>query len=276
MVGGWDTDNNYAFEAEVKEHDKSTNEVNKIMGTPYKRDRDLNSSGEREEEVFKRSRLVIRSPKEEEILKGKSKPKMEELQEIRQLMQGMAEELRKNTEENRKLRTEMREREEQWRNERNQLTERIENLEFKVERMEKEKKRGNVVIKGVTFEEQAKEEAAENFLKDKLNIEIKVKRVINIRNDNGPTTNILEIGDWDKKQEIMKNKHKLKGSQIYIDNDLTAKERAIQMEIRKIAKDRINKGCRVKVGYRKITIEGEEYGWDDKERGVVKLSKEKN
>lgn len=71
----------------------------------------------------------------------------------------------------------------------------------------------------------------------------------------------------------MSNKHKLKGTKIYIDNDMTLKERIIQAEIRKIAREEIGKGHKIKVGYRKITIEGEEHMWDEKKNGVRKRSK---
>lgn len=237
-----------------------------------KRDRDLNSSGE--QEVFKRSRKIIRSPQKStsttEVTKESS---MGDLKEIKDMMKTMMDEIRSNTDENRKLRKEMREKEEKWETEKKELVGRIEQLESKWERLEKEKRRCNIVVKGVKFEEEVKEEAAKQFLWDKLGVDVEVNRVIDI-NKNGKTVNILEMGNWNKKQKVMMNKNKLKGSKIYIENDLTLKEREIQMEIRKIAKEETGNGHKTKIGYKKITIDGVEYLWDEGAKGVKEKENE--
>lgn len=59
------------------------------------------------------------------------------------------------------------------------------------------------------------------------------------------------LDSWETKQEVMKNKSKLKGSSIYIDNDLTRKERDIQGNLVEIAKEEVKKGNRVRIGFRK-------------------------
>jgi polysaccharide deacetylase 2 family uncharacterized protein YibQ len=64
--------------------------------------------------------------------------------------------------------------------------------------------------------------------------------------------------EWEKK--VIKQKGKLKGNRatekIFIDNDLTKKEREILKKIRAIAREEKREGKDVKVGYMKITIEG--------------------
>lgn len=51
---------------------------------------------------------------------------------------------------------------------------------------------------------------------------------------------------------------------------MASKEREIQTKILQIARAENDKGKRTKLRYRKITIEGVHYVWDDKEEGVIK------
>lgn len=75
----------------------------------------------------------------------------------------------------------------------------------------------------------------EEFITNKLNVTAKVKTAGKI-NTSGRTDMILaEVEPWDKKQEILRAKKKLKDTTVYIENDLTKIEREIQWEIRKIA-----------------------------------------
>jgi hypothetical protein len=69
-----------------------------------------------------------------------------------------------------------------------------------------------------------------------------------------------------KNGKLWKNKRKLrekKGKRVYIEDDLTKKERDIQKELRALAKEERQKGLRVKVGYKKIWIEGKGFRWDE-------------
>lgn len=53
---------------------------------------------------------------------------------------------------------------------------------------------------------------------------------------------MAEMESWTEKQEYIKNKYKLRGTSIYIDNDLATEERRIQREIRNIAREEKSKG----------------------------------
>lgn len=82
---------------------------------------------------------------------------------------------------------------------------------------------------------------------------------------------VVEVESFSKKMEIMKAKNKIRGSQVYIDNDLTKNERGIQKEIREIAKEERDKGKTVRTGYQKIIINGKEFRWDSKIKGVAEV-----
>ncbi|PSN33771.1 hypothetical protein C0J52_23792 [Blattella germanica] len=62
--------------------------------------------------------------------------------------------------------------------------------------------------------------------------------------------------DFEEKLEVLRNKNKLRGIECYIDNDMTKEERSIQATLRRRAKEEAEKGHTVRVGYRKIQING--------------------
>jgi hypothetical protein len=71
---------------------------------------------------------------------------------------------------------------------------------------------------------------------------------------------LAKIEIWDQKKNMMLNKSKLKerkGEKMYIDDDLTNEERKTQKKLRKVAREERYRGKRVKIGYRKIQINGE-------------------
>ena len=67
----------------------------------------------------------------------------------------------------------------------------------------------------------------------------------------------------------MQNKNKLKGTTIFIENDMTNKEINIQNELKKIAKQEYEKGNKVRIGYQKLTINSKTFDWEE-------ISKEKS
>jgi hypothetical protein len=101
-------------------------------------------------------------------------------------------------------------------------------------------------------------------------MKVNVKEAFKINKD---TMMLAKIESWEQKKNIMLNKSKLKerkGERIYIDDDLTNEERKILKKLREVAREEKDRGKRVKMGYRKIQINGEWFIWDERE---VKLKK---
>ena len=141
---------------------------------------------------------------------------------------------------------------------------------------ERIERRNNITLKGIdiyTVRKQMREEGkeeewmnwVEKFIKVKLGVEGKVidctirGRVI-----------IATLENEIIKREVMVNKSKLKGEQIYIDNDLTWEERKIQERIGKWAKEQREKGEEIKVGRGKVKIKDKWIFWEEIEKGMEK------
>ena len=65
--------------------------------------------------------------------------------------------------------------------------------------------------------------------------------------------------------KIMNNKNKLKGTNIFINDDCTKRERIMQKEIRRMALEAKKEHKIVTMKYKKVIIDVEEWVWNDKE-----------
>ena len=66
----------------------------------------------------------------------------------------------------------------------------------------------------------------------------------------------------DDKIKIMEKKNALKGTRIYINDDLTAEERDIQKVFKSMVINERKNGKKAKLGFKKIYVEGEWVKWD--------------
>lgn len=235
----------------------------------FKRNRDPNSSGENDKNTFSKSSKTARSPPK--LVLRVVEDDMGEIQQIKGMMEQLMLEFKKCAQETKELREDLKKREEIWAEEKSSLLGRIEHLEEKMEKIESDKRRYNIVIKGVKLDNPNKVEGVQNYIKEKLGVEARatdINKVYTKTSRFGTEINIIELKNWDKKQEIMKNKAKLKGTKVYIDNDMTIKERAIQAEIRKIAKQEREKGNNTKIGYKKLIINGTQFLWNERKNAI--------
>lgn len=83
--------------------------------------------------------------------------------------------MRRNIEENKDLREEIRKNQEKW-EERKTLERRIVCLKYKIEMMDKEKRRNNIIIKGKIEESFNDEKAVKKFFKRKLKLRRKFEK----------------------------------------------------------------------------------------------------
>jgi hypothetical protein len=96
-------------------------------------------------------------------------------------------------------------------------------------------------------------------------VKVNVKEAFKINKDK---MMLAKIESWEQKKNIMLNKSKLKerkGERMYIDDDLTNEDRKTLKKLREVAREEKDRGKRVKMGYRKIQINGKWFIWDERE-----------
>ena len=145
----------------------------------------------------------------------------------------------------------------------------MEKLDSKFERAERQARRQNLIIKGMAFNPVNLVRGVEEFFEQKLETKVRVKKAVKLNRGSGGDDinsegNVLVcLESLDDKKSIMRKRGLLKGSRVYVDDDLTKKERVIHKEIWEHAKEHIEKGSRVKRGYMKLIIDGTCWRWNE-------------
>jgi len=108
-----------------------------------------------------------------------------------------------------------------------------------VNEKERLERKENVVLRGVDMPNGIEKEKGrgrewiKELIKNKLGVECEVSEVKRSR----PVI-VAKIEGEEKKREIMKNKFKLKGQRMFIENDLTYKKRKIQEKMGRWAREK--------------------------------------
>lgn len=148
----------------------------------------------------------------------------------------------------------------------------IKDLRKTISYLEREKKEKNLVMYGWHMEVQDPGQLAvsvRNFIEQSLALEVQVKAAHKL----GERTCLVELQNRQDKENIMKNKHKLRyleGNKVFLGNDLTVEERMMQQQIRIRAREERKGGKTVRVGFSRLIINGEEWKWN---RNTNKLEK---
>lgn len=225
-------------------------------------------------EIFNKSKRTQRTPiKHKQNEEGK-------LDTLIQMMQNITAEIKEIRAEQKDYRKDIRElrkkleetnqtnREIQKENE--EIKEELRITKNRVEYLEKEQKAKNVIVQGLeidTSDPGVLKEVMTAFMCKELNIEVKIDEAFKL----GNKMCLIKTASKDEKNKIMQNKNKLRlrgQDPIYINNDLTREEMRIQLEIRKRAREERAKGNQTKVGYQRITIQGQLWKWN-KDRNIL-------
>lgn len=146
---------------------------------------------------------------------------------------------------------------------------RLELLERKVEQMEKSEIKNNIVIRGLKAEPRKFREAVKDFLETEFGAEGKIVDQRTIPNGKN-SLYAVKLDSWETKNEILKKKKQLKGKDIFINSELTYKERQTGKRLRDLARQYRVEGHQVKIAHNKLEIDGIWHHWDHEEENLKK------
>jgi len=132
---------------------------------------------------------------------------------------------------------------------------------------EREGRKENVVIRGVempeevTSEKKKRIEWVKGLIRNKIGVECEISDVKKC----GPVIVVRIVGEEGKKK-VMSNKYKLKGGNVFIENDLSYEERKVQEKMNRWAREKRAEGVEVKVGRGRLRLRGKWIGWEEIER----------
>lgn len=169
-----------------------------------------------EEEIVQKCKKTGRTPKKETQAGGETEEKLDKLMRMMQTIVGEVqlirteqqrgnEEFKKLSEENRKIRKEN----EKITKENEEMKKTIADLALRMDKLEKQGKRNNIVVSGLKIreEEPSKQETEiENFIKQELEVTVSVENVAKL----GQTTWLVKLKNTEEKQKIMKSLEQVK------------------------------------------------------------------
>lgn len=220
---------------------------------------------------FERSKKIVRSPKKKS---NERPPENSEIGDLKNMFQDMLTEIREIKVDQRNFYDELkkaREEIKELRTENKHLQDRVNRLERNQERTERTQRKNNIVMKGIDFNNEPKK--FEDFCKSRLQVEVTAESIQSFKTGNemgDRKMSVIKLRNWEDKEKVMSGKSRLRGTQIYIDHDLTKIEADIQKKLREMAKVEREKGKTATVGYQKMFINGECWLYSHDNGGLIK------
>lgn len=125
----------------------------------------------------------------------------------------------------------------------------------------RERRKKNLVF-GVRKVTEGSKEEIKNICK-KIGIDIEIEEIRKVktgREEKGDML-IVKVRSEENKRKILENKRKLKGRNVWIEEDLTFKERKMRWNLRKVAEEERRKGRTVRMGNGRIWVENAWWFW---------------
>lgn len=138
--------------------------------------------------------------------------------------------------------------------------------EYRRELEERKGRKKNLMIRGIRTVGKGLQQEVKNVVRDFLGIEIYIKKVEAVEGGL-----VVELESFSNKIDILKRKGKLRGINLWIEEDLTCREREVQGWLKQIAEEEAKRGFETKVGYQKVMVDGEWYRWDDREGNISQM-----
>lgn len=153
-------------------------------------------------------------------------------------------------------------------------------LEMKLDDLENRSRRSNLLVYGVPEEAEENADTLEKAVNQKIVKEIlkvepvDIERIHRIGKPDGKKVRpvILKLLDFRDKNLILKNCHKLKGTNFSIGEDFSARVRDIRKKLWIVGRPRKESGDKVSLLYDKPGVNGDLYRWDEETNDAVLLT----
>jgi len=175
--------------------------------------------------------------------------------------------------EEKEIRGKEKEKEKGGQNKEENMEERIKMIEKNIEGKEREERRKrNFIMKGVQKEKGDWKWGVEKILKE-IGAEVKVEsmRRMNVGREERGEMVWVRVEKEEDKKTIWEKKRNLKGKKVWIEEDLTWKEREIRRRLGVMAVEERKKGKYAWVEGDRIKIEGEWWRWDEERKGLERV-----
>lgn len=149
-----------------------------------------------------------------------------------------------------------------WQAEKTEILRRQAELETRLDRIERQEKRNNIVITGLITDQTNVKSTVNDFLNKQLKQNVSVIDAFEIKLETGKSKIIVKLASFNEKLNIIKAKKDLDDN-IFISDDLIKKDQFIQYKAREFAKAARKIKKEAKVGSRKVYVDGILHVWDE-------------
>lgn len=253
--------------------------ANSIEGAAEHAKRKRDTTREEETEILRASKQTARSlTKDVRNEKKELDMDTEVLKMLKEIKTELAAIRKENTDckkEMEKMRDKFEEKEKIWEKEKTEIFSKMGEMERKMEQWERKERKNNIIVNGLKISGMDPKKKIEELVEKELGIKVEIKEAYRLGKDEKKSMFLAKIGSWEEKEQIMRAKKNLakpgkkKEDMVYINDDLTVRERNIQKEISAKAKEERDKGKKVKIGYGKLIIDGTAWKWNEKEKKLL-------
>lgn len=177
------------------------------------------------------------------------------------------------------LRQALEEKERKWEQERKNLTEAQKQLEQRIDQLERGQRRNNAIVTCSEFTTENGKAIVSKLL-TQIDGTCRPTEISCWKAAQGAAKVLVRFNSLEDKMKVFKMKRSLKHTgadganhPVFINDDCTRKDQEVNYHIRKMANEMRNQKKDVKLGYRKLCVNGEWFVWDDEEK---KLTSRKN
>lgn len=136
-------------------------------------------------------------------------------------------------------------------------------LEARLDRMERQEKRNNIVITGLKSADGDKVKAAVNSLfTNNLGQTVTINDAFQLMQRSGDTRVIVKLSSWDDKMKIMRSKSKLP-KDVFVNDDLILKDRQLRGKAVQYAKSIRKDGMKIQIRNNHVIVDGIRHLWDE-------------
>lgn len=139
--------------------------------------------------------------------------------------------------------------------------------EYEREKEERESRKKNLMIKGIRTVGKGLNEEVKRVVKELMDVDIYIKKVSAIEGGL-----VVELESFKNKIDILKRKGRLRGINLWIEDDYTKREKEVQAWLGMIAEEESKRGHDTKVGYQKVRVDGEWYEWNERKGEVEPMN----
>lgn len=143
------------------------------------------------------------------------------------------------------------------------IEDRIKEVKRRLEFQEREKRRRNILIKGIEVKEGKRREAIEGILRV-MEAKVDIAGYKRIEGESGKGKEMIwvRLGSEEQRREISTKRGSLRGREEKIVEDWTWKERKMRWKLEEIARKEEREEKRVWIGYGRIKMDDQWWRWD--------------